>query len=498
MYLSTRGRTPRIEASKAIHRGLAADGGLFVPEKLPSFPAALWEKLPSMSYCQLAKQILGLYLDDYSEAEIAKAVDAAYGGGHFDTEAVAPLVNLGEGRHVLELWHGPTAAFKDMALQILPYLLTTAIAKSGSDKEVVILVATSGDTGKAALAGFADVPGTRIIVFYPKDGVSAVQKQQMVTTTGTNTAVVAVDGNFDDCQRGVKTIFGDRDFGKVLDEKGFVFSSANSINWGRLLPQIVYYFWSYGQLLVTGSIQKGENIDIVVPTGNFGNILAAYYAKEMGLPVAKLVCASNKNKVLTDVLRSGVYDRKRDFYRTSSPSMDILVSSNFERFLFALSGGDGELVAKALGQLDTEGSYRIPAAVFQKMREIMAGYACDEADTAATIRGCYEKEHYLLDTHTAVAVKALADYRRDSGSKNRAVIASTANPYKFNAAVYTALLGAEKARGLDEFQLSEALAAYTGVPIHRGLEGLREKKVLHTKSVAKEDMAAAVGAILGV
>ncbi len=497
MYISTRGQSPRIEASKAIHQGLASGGGLFVPEAIPFFPAEDWEALPAWSYCQLAQKILRLYLGDYSDEEIAKAVAAAY-GGNFDSPEVAPLVSLPGGRHILELWHGPTAAFKDMALQILPYLLTTAIAKSGSDKEVVILVATSGDTGKAALEGFADVPGTKIIVFYPKDGVSEVQRLQMATTAGDNTFVVAVDGNFDDCQRGVKTIFSDKAFGARLDEKGYVFSSANSINWGRLLPQIVYYFWAYGRLLANHAIQQGEEIDIVVPTGNFGNILAAYYARKMGLPAARLVCASNKNKVLTDALATGIYDRNRDFYRTSSPSMDILVSSNFERFLFALSEGDETMVAEAFQQLEEKGRYEIPAPVFQKMRALMSGYFCDEEATAATIRATFREDHYLLDTHTAVAVKALADYRRESGSTRQAVIASTANPYKFNAAVYEALAGAEKTKGMDEFQLSDALVAYSGVPVHRGIEGLQKKEIRHRRSIAKAEMAQAVCEILGV
>ncbi len=497
MYISTRGQSPRIAASKSIHRGLAEGGGLFVPETVPVFPAAAWEALPQWGYRRLAKEILGLYLDDYSEEEIAHAVDAAY-GANYHSEEIAPLVSLGDRRHILELWHGPTAAFKDMALQILPYLLTAAIAKSGSTQEVVILVATSGDTGKAALEGFADVPGTKIIVFYPKDGVSEVQRLQMVTTTGNNTHVVAVDGNFDDCQRGVKAIFNDKEFAAMLAGKGYAFSSANSINWGRLLPQIVYYFWAYGRLLKNGAVAAGEEIDIVVPTGNFGNILAAYYGKRMGLPVAKLVCASNRNRVLTDVLCTGVYDRNREFYRTSSPSMDILVSSNFERFLFALSGSDETLVADAQKQLETNGIYGIPPSVFAKMRDLMVGYCCDEEETAQTIAATYKNDGYLLDPHTAVAVKALADYRRDSGSQNQAVVASTANPYKFNADVYRAVAGAEKAADRNEFQLAAALEALTGVPIHPSLQNLQAREVRHRTAIGKEEMRQAVADILSL
>ena len=335
MYISTRGGSAPVSASAAIYKGLAEDGGLFVPEKIQPFPGELWEKLPQMPYRELAREIFRLYLDDFTEEEIDRVVTNAY-GDNFDDPDVAPLHTVSGNRHIMELWHGPTAAFKDMALQALPHLLTISMEKQAGGKEVVILVATSGDTGKAALEGFADVPKTKIIVFYPNGGVSAIQRLQMATQTGDNTYVVALNGNFDDCQRGVKQIFGDAAFNAALDEKGYRLSSANSINWGRLLPQIVYYFKAYAALRRDGKITEGETIDVVVPTGNFGNILAAYYAKEMGLPIHMLFCASNENKVLTDVIADGHYDKRREFFRTSSPSMDILVSSNFERFVFEL------------------------------------------------------------------------------------------------------------------------------------------------------------------
>lgn len=497
MYISTRGGVAPVTASKAIYQGLAPDGGLFVPETVPSVSKDFVAKLADLSYRDLAKEIFSLYLDDFTEEEIYKVVTSAY-GDNFDDREIAPLHGLDCSRYILELWHGPTAAFKDMALQALPYLLTTSMAKQEPDKEVVILVATSGDTGKAALEGFSDVDKTRIIVFYPNGGVSEVQRLQMVTTTGNNTSVIAVEGNFDDCQNGVKAIFNDGNFAEKLEEKGYRLSSANSINWGRLLPQIVYYFKAYGALVKRGAIQAGETMDVVVPTGNFGNILAAYYGKAMGLPIGKLICASNKNKVLTDVLNTGEYNRNREFFRTVSPSMDILISSNFERFVFEMNGRDSRSVCDLFDALTKNGVYHLDEATAKRMSEIMCGYYVDEEATLETIGKTYQENHYLIDTHTAVAVNALGQYRLAGNGEKVTVIDSTANPYKFNQAVYEAINQSGAADKMNEFEISAALEQQTGVKIHRGLLDLDQKEVLHKKVVEKENMQSAVAEILGV
>lgn len=493
MYISTRGGTAPVTASAAIYKGLAEDGGLFVPEKIIPFPAEKWAELPQMSYRELAKTIFTLYLDDYTPAEIDKIVTAAY-GDNFDDDDKTPLHGVSGSRYIMELWHGPTAAFKDMALQALPHLLTVAMEKQAGAKEVVILVATSGDTGKAALEGFADVPKTKIIVFYPDGGVSNVQRLQMATQTGDNTFVVAVDGNFDDCQRGVKQIFGDAEFNAALDAKGYRLSSANSINWGRLLPQIVYYFKAYAALRRDGVLAEGETMDVVVPTGNFGNILAAYYAKQMGLPIDLLLCASNQNKVLTDVIRTGHYDKRREFYRTSSPSMDILVSSNFERFVFELCDRDAQKVKELFTALDKEGEYYLPEAAFKALTELMAGEYADEAETLEAIGEMYRTDRYVIDPHTAVAVKALAKYDKEHSRKSKAaVIDSTANPYKFNKAVFDGIKGNSASAGMDEFTVSDELTALTGMPIHRGLVDLDKREIRHKLVVKKEQMQETVG-----
>lgn len=496
MYISTRGGTEPVCASAAIYKGLAADGGLFVPEEIVPFPEDLWSALADMSYEELAKVIFRLYLDDFSEEEIDQVVEKAY-GDHFDDPDIAPLIPVSGNRYILELWHGPTAAFKDMALQALPHLLTAAMKKQADDKEIVILVATSGDTGKAALEGFADVEKTKIIVFYPKDGVSEIQRLQMATQSGKNTYVVAVEGNFDDCQRGVKEIFGDTDFNRRLDEKGYRLSSANSINWGRLLPQIVYYFKAYGALLQQGRLKQGEKMDVVVPTGNFGNILAAYYGKRMGLPIGMLLCASNQNKVLTDVIANGCYDKRREFFRTSSPSMDILVSSNFERFVFELCSRDDAAVKALFADLDQKGHYQLVGDAVMRMQSLMAGEFADEKETLAAIGEMKKSDQYILDPHTAVAVKALAKYDKKQGGRSvPAVIAATANPYKFNRAVYEGIYGAGAANDMDEFAVSKALTETTGLAVHRGLVDLEKRDVRHKRVVAKTAMETAVAEIL--
>ncbi len=497
MYISTRGGVSPVTASKAIYQGLAPDGGLFVPQTVPSVSQDFIAKLSEMTYRQLAKEIFSLYLDDFSEEEIDRVVTAAY-GDNFDDVEIAPLHSLDEKSHILELWHGPTAAFKDMALQALPHLLTTSMEKQEPDKEVVILVATSGDTGKAALEGFSDVAKTKIIVFYPNGGVSEVQRLQMVTTTGKNTSVIAVEGNFDDCQNGVKAIFNDGEFAKTLEVKGYRLSSANSINWGRLLPQIVYYFKAYSALVKNGAMKAGEVMDVVVPTGNFGNILAAYYGKVMGLPVGRLICASNKNNVLTDVLNTGEYNRNREFFRTVSPSMDILISSNFERFVFEVNGRNSEDIRSLFGALVKDGVYCLDDDTVKRMSDVMCGYFTDEDDTLATIGKIYQENQYLIDTHTAVAVNALEQFRADKHDKIVTVVDSTANPYKFNKAVYEAINQAGSSDNMDEFAISAALERQTGVAIHRGLLDLDKKEVLHKKVVKKENMQSAVAEILGV
>lgn len=496
MYISTRGGLAPVSASAAIYKGLAEDGGLFVPEKIMAFPAKLWPELPRMSYRELAKAIFSLYLDDFSEAEIDRVVNSAY-GDNFDDAEIAPLRRVSGNRYILELWHGPTAAFKDMALQALPHLLTISMEKQAGNKEVVILVATSGDTGKAALEGFADVPKTKIIVFYPNGGVSEIQRLQMATQTGDNTYVVAINGNFDDCQRGVKEIFGDKDFNRALDQKDYRLSSANSINWGRLLPQIVYYFKAYAALLKDGALKQGEEMDVVVPTGNFGNILAAYYGKRMGLPIRLLLCASNTNKVLTDVINDGHYDKRREFFRTSSPSMDILVSSNFERFVFELCARDAAKVKELFSALEREGHYQLPAVALKELQTLMAGEYADESETLAAIKEMDDSDHYVLDPHTAVAVKALAKYDKAHNRGSRpVVIASTANPYKFNKAVYEGICGEGSSAAMDEFEISKSLAQKTGLAIHRGLCDLDQREVRHNRVVEKDEMEATVAAIL--
>jgi len=485
-YFSTRGASERVSSAAAILKGIASDGGLFVPASFPQMTLAEIEALVPLSYEERAVRILRLFLTDYTDAELHGCVERAY-GRTFDDVRRAPVRTVGE-LEVLELWHGPTSAFKDMALQLLPQLMSTARVKEGERDTILILVATSGDTGKAALEGFADTEGIRIMVFYPDGGVSPVQRLQMVTQMGANVSVVAVRGNFDDAQRGVKEIFGDAAMAEELAALRTKLSSANSINWGRLVPQIVYYFSAYADLLGERSIAAGDAVNFTVPTGNFGNILAGYYAKRMGLPVGKLVCASNANNVLTDFLQTGIYDRKRDFYQTMSPSMDILVSSNLERLLYHLTE-DTAQVAAWMQELTEVGKYDASALLSALRENFWAAFA-DDAETEAEIRAVYERTGYTLDTHTAVAYRAAEDYRRTTGDVRPMVVLSTASPYKFGASVLHAL--GEDTAGLDEFAQMSLLKERSGMDVPARLAALRAAAVLHEGICGKDEMSAAV------
>lgn len=491
-YTSTRGSEAKVAASEAILRGLAPDGGLFVPEHMPSLRVSL-DALKDMGYKETAYTVMREFLTDFTEEELRSCIEKAY-DGKFDTEEIAPLVKVGDVHH-LELFHGPTVAFKDMALSILPHLLTTAARKNQEDKEIVILAATSGDTGKAALAGFADVKGTRIIVFYPKNGVSKVQELQMATQKGKNVNVVAIHGNFDNAQSGVKKMLEDKALGKALAEKGYRFSSANSINIGRLVPQAVYYVYAYAELLRQGEIQAGEQINVVVPTGNFGNILAAYYAKQMGIPIDKLVCASNDNKVLYDFFQTGIYDRNRAFILTISPSMDILISSNLERLIYLAAGEDPRRTAELMEELNKGGRYSITEEMREKLSDFRAGYA-NESQTAASIKKAYDRAGYVMDTHTAVASHVCGEYRKESGDKKKCVIASTASPYKFVRSVLNAL-GQQEGEE-DELTLLPKLQKVSGVEMPRAMQEILEAKILHEAECDADEMEDTVRAILGI
>lgn len=496
LYTSTRNKDLKVEASEAITKGISEEGGLFVPCSIPSLSMEDLKEMIPMSYIERAKKVLSLYLTDFTKEEMDYCVEGAYKAGKFSSDKVSPLVTLEEGTEVLELFRGPTCAFKDMALQLLPYLLTTSAKKFAPDKEIVILVATSGDTGKAALEGFKDVPKTRILVFYPNNGVSAMQKLQMATQEGQNVAVCAINGNFDDAQTGVKKIFTDAKVAKRLEEGGMMFSSANSINWGRLVPQIVYYCSAYCDMMEKGALQPGEPMNVVVPTGNFGNILAAYYAKKMGVPIAKLICASNANNVLTDFLTTGTYDKNRQFYCTTSPSMDILISSNLERLLFHLAEEDDAQIREWMKALVEEGAYTVTDAVKQDIQTLFAAGCADDTLTASTIKDCFEQDHYLSDTHTGVAINVYKAYKEKTGDKTPTVIASTASPYKFPKSVLTALLG--QAPDLDELDMIDALQEKTGTEMPKPLVGLREKEVRFTAVCDIPEMEQMVYDMLGV
>lgn len=484
-YKSTRGSADVKTASQAVIRGIAEDRGLYVPDSIPALPfsPAEWKGKP---YKEIAREIISAFFTDYTEEEMQACVDGAY-DGKFEADDVVPVVKAGDA-YFLELYHGKTAAFKDMALSILPYLLTTAVKKEHEDKKIAILTATSGDTGKAALEGFADVPGTEIIVFFPSDGVSEVQKRQMTTQEGKNTHVFGITGNFDDAQTGVKKIFSDDDFAAELAAHGVKLSSANSINIGRLVPQVAYYVYAYIKLLENGAVKDGEKINIVVPTGNFGNILAAYYASKMGIPVNRFLCASNKNKVLTDFINTGVYDINREFYCTNSPSMDILISSNLERLLYHLSGDDGSAVSELMSRLEQDRKYTVSDEIRKGLSDFAAGFA-DEEETKQTIAAMYRENGYLIDTHTAVAYKVYEDYRRETGDETPTIIASTASAYKFASSVAEALDMPEESDG---FAYVRALHEKTGVPVPSGLKDLDKKDIRHKEVIEKSAMKDAV------
>lgn len=490
LYKSTRGKEQAVTASMAILKGLSEDGGLFVPERIPQLDVPM-DKLAQMTYQETAYEVMSRFLTDFTEEELKNCISKAY-DSKFDTEKIAPL-HEACGAYFLELFHGATIAFKDMALSILPHLMTTAAKKNHVKNKIVILTATSGDTGKAAMAGFADVPGTKIIVFYPKHGVSPIQEKQMVTQKGANTYVVGITGNFDDAQTAVKKMFNDHEMAAELDQAGFQFSSANSINIGRLVPQIVYYVYAYATLVRDGKIKDGQEINVVVPTGNFGNILAAYYAKQMGLPIHKLICASNENRVLYDFFRTGTYDRKRDFILTTSPSMDILISSNLERLIYKIAGADDVKDAAFMKELSERGTYTITPQMKEKLADFYGNYASEE-ETAAEIARLYKEADYVIDTHTAVASAVYRKYRKETGDEHVTVIASTASPYKFARSVMDAI--DEKYDAMDDFRLVDELSVLSKTAVPKAVEELRTAPVLHDTVVEKDEMKAIVKKIL--
>lgn len=481
-YVSTRDASEVVSASQAILKGLANNGGLFVPTFIPKLDVSL-EELSKMTYQETAYEVMKLFLSDFTKEELQTCIRRAY-DDKFDTEEIAPLV-YADGAYYLELFHGSTIAFKDMALSILPHLMITSARKNQIKNDIVILTATSGDTGKAALAGFAGVEGTKIIVFYPKDGVSPIQKQQMVTQAGDNTLVVGINGNFDQAQTGVKQMFADAQLAEELDRAGYQFSSANSINIGRLVPQIVYYVYAYSRLLAHGKIAAGESINVVVPTGNFGNILAAFYAKNMGLPIAKLICASNENKVLFDFFQTGVYDKNRPFVLTNSPSMDILVSSNLERLIYRIAGEDTVKNAALMRDLVAEGRYEITPEMKEQLADFYGNYASEE-ETGRAIHDLYDKTGYVIDTHTAVASSVYEKYRQDTGDDTVTVIASTASPFKFARSVMGAIDASYQQ--MDDFDLVDKLSEVSGVTVPKAVDEIRHAEVRHKTICEVEEM----------
>ncbi|MFI3238635.1 MAG: threonine synthase [Lachnospiraceae bacterium] len=492
LYKSTRSDATPVTASMAILKGLSSDGGLFVPDHIPAFDKSL-QDMKNMSYQEVAFEVMKQLLTDFTEEELKSCITKAY-DAKFDTDKIAPIVEA-EGAYYLELFHGKTIAFKDMALSILPHLLTTAAKKNNAVNDIVILTATSGDTGKAALEGFADVEGTKIIVFYPKNGVSAIQEKQMLTQKGENTYVVGITGNFDDAQTAVKNMFNDREFAALLDQNGYQFSSANSINIGRLVPQIVYYVYAYLTLLQDGTLTEGELMNVVVPTGNFGNILAAYYAKAMGLPIGKFICASNDNKVLYDFFNSGTYDRKRDFMLTSSPSMDILISSNLERLIYKIAENSADKNAEFMSQLSKDGLYTITDSMKEELVDFYGGYATEQ-EVATTIKELYAACGYIIDTHTAVAASVYNAYKAKTGDTTVAVIASTASPYKFTRSVMEAI-DPKYSEG-EDFALVDELSDLSKVTVPNAIEEIRVANILHNTICETEDMPNVVKNILQV
>ena len=483
---STRNNKNKVSPSFAILQGISQEGGLFVPSFFPKFELDFLNELSGLSYIDRAKKVLSLYLTDFSDEQLQNCISNAYASDKFENGEVTQLSHLFEGRYMLELWHGPTCAFKDMALQLLPHLLKTSAKINGCSDEIVILTATSGDTGKAALDGFSDVEGTKIIVFYPAYGVSDMQKRQMITQEGENVSVCAIDGNFDDAQSAVKTIFTNEQLKAELCKNKMRFSSANSINFGRLVPQVVYYISSYCDLVKNGDIKVGDEVNICVPTGNFGNILAAYYAKQMGLPVGKFICASNRNNVLTDFINTGVYNKNRDFYATSSPSMDILISSNLERLLYHLYDGDDKAISELYNSLNDIGSFTVSNTVLKKLQDEFFGGFCDDTQVKNVIGDLFEKYSYLCDTHTAVAVGVCNEYKQKTNDSRPVIIASTANPYKFTKNVLSAIT--DEDLPADEYQQLDLLNKISGLDIPKSLSELKNKAIRFNKQIDKADI----------
>ena len=497
-YVSTRGYDKRYSAQEAIVMGIAPDGGLFMPEEIPVLSKDEIELMKTMAFHQISARVLSKFLEDFSEDELLSYTSQAYAEEKWGENPI-PLVQMNsynEREYILELWHGPTCAFKDVALQLLPHLMTASMKKTGEQKKICILTATSGDTGKAALEGFKDLPGTEIIVFYPTGGVSEAQKLQMVTTGGNNTHVIAVNGCFDDAQTGVKKIFADSAFAAKLNENGVKLSSANSINWGRLVPQVAYYVYSYVELLRKEKISYGEEINVVVPTGNFGNILACWIAKQMGLPVKKLICASNRNKVLCDFFSSGKYDRNREFYKTSSPSMDILISSNLERLLYEVTGKNSKAVTEWMEDLNSKGVYQVDPQTLKVLHKLFVGGFADETGVTKTILDVYDRTDHVIDTHTAVGFNIYNRYHQRSSDESKTVFASTASPFKFAPAVMDAIRGQGYSDGRSVETVIRELSEESGLPIPEGIKDLSKKEIRHKDVIEKEDMEAKVEEIL--
>jgi threonine synthase len=496
-YISTRDILNKVQSHIAIKKGIAEDGGLFVPTSIPKFSVDDINSMVDMSYIQRACLVLGKFLTDFTHQEIEACVKNAYGFDKFDNSDIAPVHKLNDSEYVLELWHGPTCAFKDMALQLLPHLLTTSIKKSGDSREVVILTATSGDTGKAALEGFKNVNGTKIIVFFPKEGVSDVQKLQMLTQEGENTFVIAIEGNFDDAQTGVKNVFTDNEFNSKLDKNGYVFSSANSINLGRLVPQVVYYFSSYADMVKNNYISKGEKINVVVPTGNFGNILAAFYAKEMGLPIEKLICASNENNVLTEFIKTGEYNRNRKFITTVSPSMDILISSNLERLLFYYAKDKKDIV-EYMNKLKTNGSYTVKDEIKNEFENKFYSDYCNDKETKKIINDVFSKYNYIVDTHTAVAVGVLEKYKNTEDNGLKTIIVATASPFKFSDSVLEGLNEGKNYEFDDSYNYVNELASNYNLTIPQGLKDINKKEIKHNRECQPNKMKEEIKSILSI